>query len=66
MEALGLLFVGTTLLLLIGHIAEIFGAHSSAGNNSVRLDALFRYVLVTMQRDLQPPRRAGARAALRT
>ena len=36
MEALGLLFVGTSLLLLIGHAAEVFGRHRPAGSNSVR------------------------------
>ena len=34
MQALGLLFVGTALLLLIGHAAEVFGRHRPAGSHS--------------------------------
>jgi hypothetical protein len=51
MEALGLLFVGTTLFLLIWHVAEVFGEQWSAGNNSVWRRTLFRSVLAREQRN---------------
>jgi hypothetical protein len=48
MEALGLLFVGTTLLLLIGHLAEVYG-----GIGQQATTALIDSVLETVQRDPQ-------------
>jgi hypothetical protein len=50
MEALGLFFVGTTLLLLIGHVAEVFGRQWSAGGNSPRWHTLFHYAPARRQR----------------
>lgn len=50
MEALGLLFVGTTFLMLIGHAADELGGDRRAGSNSARRHAHLMRVLAQRSR----------------